>query len=366
MKRLIPPATIGIIGGGQLGRMMALSALQTGYKIAVLDPSQDCPCATIADTFICAAYDDPHAFESLISQCDVATYEFENVDVDLVSKYPDHFPQGAQALRIAQHRLYEKQFAQRLDIPVPRYRYIQRREELALISEFPVLIKSCRFGYDGKSQWLIHNQKALDEIDLRFPNEYIAEEVIYFQAEISVVACRFNDGITVLEPFENRHSNGILREAIHPARISDEITAQAIKATRLIAESFDYYGVFAVEYFVAKEGILFNEIAPRPHNSAHATIEDSDRSQYDLHISAITGGNKVESHRQAVSMMVNILGQDLDESLEKYEHNHDPLIHFHLYGKKESKIDRKMGHLTICADSHDELVRKYKRWRTNE
>ncbi|TFG81271.1 MAG: ATP-grasp domain-containing protein, partial [Erysipelotrichales bacterium] len=289
MNRLLPPAMIGIIGGGQLGRMMALSAIATGYRIAVLDPDPACPCAAIADRFVVAKYDDEEAFQRFIKQCDVVTYEFENADVGLIKNAAAKFPQGHHALEISQHRLSEKNFALENHVACPKYTSVTSKSDLDALSEFPIVLKTCRFGYDGKGQWLIRDKEDLASRKIDFPGEYIAEAYVAFEREISVVCCRFNDGVTIFEPFENRHVDGILRESLHPAQINERTRKLAYEATRCLVEALDYIGVFAVEYFVTQDGILFNEMAPRPHNSAHATIEGCDYSQFDLHIAAITG-----------------------------------------------------------------------------
>ncbi|MGB7594841.1 MAG: 5-(carboxyamino)imidazole ribonucleotide synthase [Erysipelotrichaceae bacterium] len=364
--RLLPPASIGIVGGGQLGRMMALSAIATGYKIVVLDPDPTCPCASLADVFINAPYDDAMAFERLVTLSDVVTYEFENADVNLVERFGSKFPQGYRALAISQHRLFEKNFARENRVPCPKYQSITSQSELDALTDFPIVLKTCRFGYDGKGQWLIQDKADLSLHDIRFPGEYIAETYIDFEKEISVIACRFKDGITIFEPFENRHAKGILRESIHPARIDDKIRKMAIEATKRLAEALNYIGVLAVEYFVTKDGILFNEMAPRPHNSAHGTIEGCEYSQYDLHIAAITGSNSIASKRNSYTMMINLLGQDVEAALAKWKNDSNQSIHLHWYGKSELRTNRKMGHITVCADTIEALIKISEPWRNNE
>jgi 5-(carboxyamino)imidazole ribonucleotide synthase len=363
-RRLIPPAMIGIVGGGQLGRMMALSAIATGYKIAVLDPDPACPCAHLADLFICASYDDEIALNQLSEKSDILTYEFENADANMVKKHGNQFPQGHLALEISQHRLLEKNFALENKVPCPQFSSISSRVELDELAAFPFVLKTCRFGYDGKGQWLIKNKDDLDQI--KFPGEYIAEEYVAFNKEISVVCCRFKNGTTVYEPFENRHVNGILSETIHPAMITEKTRHLAIEATKRLVDALDYIGVLAVEYFVVDDGILFNEMAPRPHNSAHATIEDDRYSQFDLHIAAITGSDQLVSHPRGMSMMINILGQNVESVLWKWEHLPTESVHLHMYGKDKNRIGRKMGHITICADTYEDSLRIAKPWRNNE
>lgn len=365
-SRLLPPAMIGIVGGGQLGRMMALSAIATGYKVAVLDPDPTCPCASLADTFIAANYDDADAFQRLVDVSDVVTYEFENADVGLIKKFGSKFPQGHFALSISQHRLLEKNFAQQNHIPCPSFVAISSQSELDSLTDFPIVLKTCRFGYDGKGQILLRNKEEIANFPIKFPGEYIAETYVEFEKEISVVCCRFKDGITVYEPFENHHSNGILCESIHPAVIEEKIRTQAVDATVRLIDAMDYIGVIAVEYFVTKDGILFNEMAPRPHNSAHATIEGCEYSQFDLHIAAITGSQGIDSKRYRETMLINLLGQDMEKALVRWKNETNESIHLHSYGKSEQRINRKMGHITVCADSREELYRLAKPWRNHE
>ncbi len=364
--RLIPPAMIGIVGGGQLGRMMALCAIATGYKVAVLDPDPVCPCASLADQFIIASYDDESAIQRLIDQCDVVTYEFENADAKMVEKFKAKFPQGHRALEISQHRVFEKRFALENQVPCPDFVYVTSQADLEALIDYPIVLKTCRFGYDGKGQWLIRNKQDLQNHPIKFPGEYIAESYVEFEKEISVVCCRFKDGITVYEPFENKHINGILRESIHPAQLDKTVALQAIEASKRLVDALDYIGVLAIEYFITKDGFLFNEMAPRPHNSAHATIEGTEFSQFDLHIAAITGSTRIDSKQTVHTQMINLLGQDMEAALWKWRNVSTEGIHLHIYGKSEIRNNRKMGHITVCADSAEKLKRLSEPWRTTE
>lgn len=366
-ERLKPGSRIGIIGGGQLGQMMGLSAIQSGYKVAVLDPDPNCPCAVFAEPLIVAEYTDVIALAQLCELCEVVTYEFENADSALIDGFNinDKIPQGALALTLSQHRLKEKAFAQFLDIPTPPYQPVHTQEELLRLTDFPLIIKSCRYGYDGKNQFIIHNAKDLSDLKLPFPSDYIAEKLIKFDKEISVVCACFKDGISFYEPFENVHVNGILSTATHPAALTSSQTQQALEFTEKIAQALNYIGVFAVEYFVTQDGILFNEMAPRPHNSAHGTIEGCTFSQFDLHIAAITNAPLIQPRRMAFTMMINLLGQDLDKALKSLEVLDPNETHLHLYGKKEARINRKVGHLTLCAGTLEDLIKGAQRFRRN-
>jgi len=363
MKRLISPSTIGIIGGGQLGQMMALSAIESGYKIAVLDPDPSCPAACLASTFIQAAYDDEEAFAKLHALSDVVTYEFENVDYELIKKYQPEgkIPQGSFALKIAQNRLNEKDLAKMMGVPVTRFTPVQSKLDLLNVKHFPIILKKNRLGYDGKGQWRINSKEEALKARIPFPGDYIAESVVDFDKEISIVATRFKDGITTFEAFENTHENGILRTSIHPADISEDILKEAIGYTELLIASLKYIGVMAIEYFVTQEGVLLNEIAPRPHNSAHGTIEGCDFSQFDCHIAAITGSKPIQPKRIQTTAMLNILGQDLVQAKRRIKNN--PQVHLHLYGKAQSRTNRKMGHLTFCGNDREDVLKQIEIWR---
>jgi len=364
-NRLTPPARIGIIGGGQLGQMMAFSALQQGYRINVLDPDPSCPCAQLAETFIQADFNDVLALTRLVECSDVVTYEFENADSALIDGFNLNglIPQGALALTLSQHRLREKEFAQSLEIPCPQYHFIHTQEDLNQLQDFPCVIKRCRYGYDGKGQFILMNRSDLNQLNLTFPEDYIAEQFIQFEKEISVVCACFKDGISFFEPFENKHVNGILSSSRHPANISDELKQQAYEYTLRIAQSLNYIGVMAVEYFVTKEGLLFNEMAPRPHNSAHGTIEGCTFSQFDLHIAAITGSKYIHPETTSHTIMFNILGQDLQSALQKISMMDPNHVHLHLYGKKEARTNRKVGHMTLSASSDERLQNLSDEWR---
>ncbi len=356
-SRLSPGGKIGIIGGGQLGQMIALSAIQSGYQIAVLDPDPQCPCAALAHPLIVAQYTDVSALAQLAQQCDVLTYEFENANSALIDGFnlKGLIPQGALALTLSQHRLTEKAFAQSLKIPTPPYLPVKKQEDLLTLTDFPLIIKSCRYGYDGKNQKIIRTASELSTLSLDFPAEYIAEKMIDFEKEISVVCACFKDGISFFEPFENVHVNGILSSSLHPAQITQDQKDLALDYTQRIASALDYKGVLAVEYFVTPEGVLFNEMAPRPHNSAHGTIEGCTFSQFDLHIAAITGAPRITPVRTSVTLMKNILGQDLQNVLQALDSYDPDLTHCHLYGKKEARTNRKVGHLTFSAPTLEAL-----------
>lgn len=361
MTRLLPPSTIGIIGGGQLGQMMAMSALTQGYRIAVLDPDPTCPARSVSHVFIEAAYDDPEAFAKLCELSDVVTYEFENVDATLVAQHHSKIPQGAKALEVSQHRYAEKRFARSLGIPTPGFWHIQSRMDLLKLDTFPLILKTCRWGYDGKGQIRINSREELEALNLDFPGDYIAEEVIPFTREISVVVTRFSDGTSAYEAFENTHRNGILHTSLHPAHLDYLIQEAAVNYAKAIAEATGYIGTLAVEYFLVRKQLVFNEFAPRPHNSAHGTIEGCDFSQFDQHVAAITGASVRHPQRNQATSLLNILGQDLKEALKEWQDR--PFLHLHLYGKTEARTNRKMGHLVFACTHPSQARAVVTTWR---
>lgn len=361
-KTIYPGQTIGIIGAGQLGRMMALSAREAGFKIAVLDPTMDSPCGQVADIQIVAPYDDEAALEELAEISDVITFEFENIDYEGLKRLTEiaYVPQGAEIIRITQNRVTEKEAIVNAGCPVAPYIVCESYEELVEKIDqigFPSIVKTARFGYDGKGQ-----QKLLSKEDLPLAknlfnhSQCIVEGFIPFEKEISVIIQRNGNGETYCLPVgENVHVNHILHETIVPARISSETKQLAEEAARKIAEHLQLIGTLAVEMFVLKDGqIIINELAPRPHNSGHYSIEACNISQFAQHIRAVAGWPLREPKLHSPVVMVNVLGQHvapLSNSITKYPH-----WSIHLYGKKEAKVNRKMGHVTILTDNIEETL----------
>lgn len=343
--------------------MIGLSAIATGYRVVVLDPNPECPAACIADAVIVASYDDAQALRQLNDLCDRITYEFENADASAIANVipPDKLPQGLRALTVAQHRLREKELALACGIATPSFVAITSREELLALSTFPLILKSCRFGYDGKGQWLIQNHQELHDLNLSFPGEYIAETKVNFTQEIAVTIARFTDGMSAFDPIATVHEAGILRQAISPATLSESLRQQAIASTQTIAKALDYIGVLCVEYFVVNDSLLFNEIAPRPHNSAHATIEGYSLSQYDLHIAAITGSSVLVPHVLQLTYLENILGQD--EPGWRTKARAVPQARIHWYGKRDIRPGRKLGHIVLSAPTDEALKNLINDWR---
>ena len=361
-KIIYPGQTIGIIGGGQLGRMMAVAAKEAGFKIAVLEPTMDSPCGQIADIQIVAAYNDEAALEELADVSDVITYEFENIDYDGLKRLTEmaYVPQGAELIRITQNRITEKAAIVEAGCPVAPYivaeTYEQLQERIEQIG-FPCIVKTARGGYDGKGQQFVQSKEEIALCEALFEHsQCIAEGFVSFTKEISVIVQRNGDGDTKCLPVgENIHINHILHETIVPARIEEETTKKAIDAAMKIADHLQLIGTLAIEMFVLESGeILINECAPRPHNSGHYSIEACNVSQFGQHIRAVCGWPLREPKLWAPSIMVNVLGQHvvpLTNSIAKF-----PDWSIHLYGKSEAKVNRKMGHVTIMTDDLEQSL----------
>jgi len=366
---ILPPKTIGIIGGGQLGRMMAIAARYMGYKIAVLDPTPNCPTAQVADVQITAAYDDMEAIKELTEISDVVTYEFENVDLNAAAyiEGKGKLPQGAFALEITQNREKEKQLMKDAALPIPAFAIVKNakeaREALTDFS-FPAVIKTCRGGYDGKGQVKLHSAEDI-ELAASFADQHnycIIEQWIAFDKEISVVFTRSKTGkITFFPIGENEHRDHILYQTTVPASITDQIEQKAYKAAEILAEKMNIVGTFAIEMFVKDEDIYLNEMAPRPHNSGHYTIEGCNISQFTQHIRAICGLPLTEVKLRMPTIMINILGDNLEPVLKTMATSEAGFIH--LYGKEEPKEKRKMGHITFIGENEEALQKQIEKFR---
>ncbi len=352
----MPGRTIGIIGGGQLGRMMALAAKEAGFKIAVLDPTIDSPLGQIADIQIVASYDDQLALEELGEVSDVVTFEFENIDYEGLKRLTEiaNVPQGAELVRITQNRIVEKKEITAAGVTVANYRVVASFKELKeRVTEvgFPCIVKTALGGYDGKGQMKLDSMDEINKAETLFNHSAcIVEEFIPFEKEISVIIQRNAAGQSYCLPIsENIHRNHILHESIVPARVAPEVMNAAEQSAKLIANYLQLVGTLAVEMFLLENGeLLINELAPRPHNSGHYSIEASSISQFHQHIRAICGWSLREPKLISPCVMVNVLGQHI-APLSKVI-SEKPQWSVHLYGKEEAKHDRKMGHITILTD----------------
>jgi 5-(carboxyamino)imidazole ribonucleotide synthase len=363
-QMIFPGQTIGIIGGGQLGRMMAIAAKQMGYNIAVLDPTPNSPCGQVADVEITASYNDLEAIKKLAELSDCITYEFENIDYDALTWLEQHayLPQRSKLLAITQDREKEKQAIQQAGEKVAPYSIVATKEELETAVKnigVPCVVKTCRGGYDGKGQCVIRTEEdIIHAIPLLNSGKCIVEAWVPFEKEISVIVTRSVQGeIKTFPVGENIHVENILHQTIVPARIEPNIAQKANDIAINLARSLQMVGTLAVEMFLTKEGeIYINELAPRPHNSGHYTIDACETSQFEQHIRAICNWPLGNTDLLKPVVMVNILGEHLPQSLKNIEHYSNCKLH--LYGKKEAKTKRKMGHLNILADTIENALQK--------
>jgi len=348
---LAPGATIGILGGGQLGRTTALAAARLGYRCHVFTNEYDSPAEQVCATATVAEFTDNHAIERFAVSVDIATCEFENIPADAVRRVSALKPvlPKPEILEIAQDRLREKDFLRSIDVATTAYREVADPAALArAMREFgyPAVLKTVRLGYDGKGQVTLTPEIGAEEAWRRMGGEVgILEGFIDFACEISVIVVRAGNGAwATYPPVENQHVNHILETTIAPARVRPETSMRAEAIARHVAEKLGLVGILAVEMFVTQTGdILVNEIAPRPHNSGHWTIDACITSQFEQLVRALCGLplGSVENHSDAV--MKNLLGKDVEKWRDALN---DPTTKVHLYGKTEAQPGRKMGHVT--------------------
>lgn len=349
--------TIGIIGGGQLGQMMAISAIYMGHKVITLDPAADCPSSRVSEVIV-APYDDVDALRQLAERCDVLTYEFENVDADGLDAVINdgQLPQGTDLLRISQNRITEKDFlANKAGVKVAPYKVIKSATDLDDIDLTKNhVLKTATGGYDGHGQIVIKSADDLPKArKLADAADCVLEEFVHFDLEVSVIVSGNQKEFTVFPVQENIHRNNILSKTIVPARISEALAEKAKDMALAIAKQLNLAGTLCVEMFASKDDIMVNEIAPRPHNSGHYSIEACDFSQFDTHILGVLGLPLPTITLHAPAVMLNVLGQHVDKAQAYVQEN--PSAHLHLYGKLEAKHNRKMGHVTLFSDVPDEV-----------
>jgi len=359
---ILPYQTIGIIGGGQLARIMALSAKAMGYFVAILDPTPNCPAAQVSDIEITAAYSDMAAIKKLAEVSDVITYEFENIDYDALAylEKTAYLPQGSNVLKITQHRFREKSAIKNMGIPMPHFQLIESPDELAKTVYYPSVLKTTMGGYDGKGIVFLKSETDLPAgLALAAKHECILEEFIPFSKEVSVIVARSTTGeICTFPVSENIHVNGIIHQSIVPARISPKVEAKAIAHAKTIAQELDWVGVMGVEMYVVGDEIYINELAPRPHNSGHYTIDACVTSQFEQHVRAVCGLPLGDVSLHTPVVMVNILGNHMDKDEMHNLKPYLPLLKngkIHLYGKSQAVDNRKMGHINILGDIKNSL-----------
>ena len=368
MSRVVlPGATIGVLGSGQLGRMMAIAARRMGYRIHTLSPGEDTPTGQVADLEITADYEDLDAIRAFAKGVHVMTFEFENVSTEAAAAAAEIVPvrPSGAALHITQQRAREKAFLADHGFPTTPCAAVRTIDELAValgVVGVPVIVKTAAFGYDGKGQ---HRIQSIEDAERVWSwighQDAVVERVVDFSHELSVVAARGLDGAFAhFGAIENSHRSHILDVSISPARVPESVAVEAVRITRDIMEQLEYVGVLCVEFFLTHAGqLLVNEIAPRPHNSGHLTFDACLTSQFEQQVRAICGLPLGSTAQLRPAAMVNLLGDlwlagepDWSSALAI------PDVKLHLYGKPDPRVGRKMGHLTALADTVDEALEK--------
>ena len=357
LNKFIPQgSTFGIFGGGQLGQMMALDAKQTGMMVIILDPTPNCPAGQVADEQIVAPYADTKAIEKLADKADVLTYEFENVDLNALEDVQDrvYLPQGTNLLYTTKNRLREKNFLRQAGVKTAPFMAVHTSAELKDAVKkigYPAVLKTSEGGYDGHGQEVLRNKDDLDKCaSILATGDCILEGWVPFNRECAVMVGRNEDGeITAFPVSENIHHDEILHLSIVPARISSELQQKAQKIAVQIAQAINLRGILGVEMFVTDDGeIYINELAPRPHNSGHYSIEACNFSQFAIHNRAICNWPLPQVELLKPVVMVNVLGQHVNGVRQQIQKKAN--WHFHDYGKAEVRHNRKMGHVTILTD----------------
>ena len=361
-EQILPGATLGVLGGGQLGRMFCVAARTMGYRVVVFDPDPCCGAGLIADVHIQADYTDQSALEKMAEQCDAITLEFENIPSQSVRFITDKvavFP-TAESLEIAQNRDLEKQFALKSGLqPVPYY-VIEKDGDLANAADtvgFPAILKSNTLGYDGKGQFVVN-----DEVELAAAFSEagkvacVLEKKITIRCEVSAIVARnANADLAHFPVSENQHRNGILHMSIVPARVSEETAQLAIDYAATLADALSYVGILAVEFFVSEDNILyFNEMAPRPHNSGHYTKDACVTSQFEQQVRMMCGLKPGDTRLMSPVVMVNMLGDLWPPTWSDIFVQSN--IKLHLYGKTEARPGRKMGHFNVLAEDVESAI----------
>lgn len=359
---ILPGSTIGVLGSGQLGRMFTMAARRMGYRVHTLSPDEDTPTGQIADVEIAAPYDDLEAIRAFARGVDVVTFEFENVSVDAATAASDIVPvrPSGRALHIAQQRVREKTFLSAHGFPVVPFATVRTREELAAALAtigVPAIVKTAAFGYDGKGQQRVSSAQEAEYAWDRFgEQEIVIEKLVDLERELSVVAARGVDGdMAHFGVLENSHNQHILDITVSPARVDAELRSEAIHLTRAILTELEYVGVLCVEFFLTTSGrLVVNELAPRPHNSGHYSVDACMTSQFEQQVRTVCGLPLGSTEQMRPAAMANLLG-DLwaDGEPDWIAGLASSDVKLHLYGKNQPRPGRKMGHVTALADSAD-------------
>ena len=383
MEKVIKSSeSLGILGGGQLGRFFTIAAQNMGYSVIVFDPDKESPAGKVANKHICKPYDDLKALDDLKASCAAVTTEFENIPAETLQYLEKDIivRPKSQAVAVAQNRIKEKDFLRKFGVPVGEYIIINSISSIKNINDeceiFPAILKTAQFGYDGKGQIHVNSIDELENAFISFNNEpCVLEKKLDLDLEFSIVLARSVSGEYLEYPLiENHHESGILDFSLIPARVSSSLKEEATKLAMKISDDLGYIGVMAVEFFVSNKHLYVNEIAPRPHNSGHFSIDACVYSQFDQQVLVLAGNapkNEVGNLLKfPTSVMLNILG-DLwfrggKQKEPKFEMVAGPGISVHLYGKVKPRIGRKMGHITILGlknQSQNDIVNKAEKLR---
>jgi 5-(carboxyamino)imidazole ribonucleotide synthase len=344
--------TLGIIGGGQLGSMLAIAANKLKIKTVIFCDDIDAPAQNFSNDFVYGEYNDQSKINEFLGKVDIITYEFENIPYETLNEINKTKPvlPKPSINRIIQHRIAEKNFINKLNIRTTRYASIENESEMNAVQDLlPGLLKTTTLGYDGKGQYLIHKIEDLDSINIDYSKSYVFEKLVKLKKEISIIITRFNDKrYEIYEPIENVHEDQILKHSIIPADISDKIKEQSKLWAKQIAEELKYIGTLCVEFFIDRnENLYVNEVAPRVHNSGHLTINAYNISQFENHVRAVCGLEQVPIKKISNAKMMNIIGNQIKIYKKKQFKSNE---FFFDYLKKEIKHKRKMGHITTIIN----------------
>jgi len=359
---LLPGSTLGVLGGGQLGRMFCMAARSMGYRTVVLDLDSNSPAGEVADQQILADYTDQDALAEMAELCDAITTEFENVPAEslqfLSARKPVH--PSAEAVAVARHRIQEKDYAQQAGLAPAPYALISTEsdfESAIAITGLPAIIKTTTLGYDGKGQQIVEDlQQLKDSFSLLGRVECVLERKMDLAVEISVLIARNSQGeVACYPPAENEHRNSILHQCVVPARVDNDLAEKARAQAIGLAGALNYIGIMAVEFFITTDGqLIFNEMAPRPHNSGHYTMDAAVTSQFEQQVRVMCGLPPGNAQLISPVVMINLLGDlwpvDWAECLC------NPALKLHLYGKREAREGRKMGHFNLLAENVDAAI----------
>jgi len=364
---------IGIVGGGQLGKMMILEAKRLGLYVAVLDPAADCPSSSICDKLIVANLNDRSGYIELSKHADVITYEWENISVAALEELEKEghiiYP-SVTSLKTIQNKYIQNAALEKAGIKVPKFALVANTDDIREFGKqenfgYPLMLKTTSGGYDGKGVAPIKTENDIEDAFHQLGSgakELMVEEFVNFQKEISVIACRGIKGEKAVYPVaENTHTNTILDTTIVPADINEDTSNRAKEIADKVMSVFEGVGTFCTEMFLCKDGDIYvNEVAPRPHNSGHYTIEGCFANQFENHIRAILGLPFGNTDLISPTVMVNLLGESDGEAklLGLEEAYKDPKVQVHLYGKNESKVGRKMGHYTVIGETAEDTIKR--------